>query len=105
MSSMKDKPVQVNREEILQNFLVITFQQVEEGETVLILDTVNPIAEISPSVPYVRPSSSFAPFLNCVPWVGSYFWIPNSDTSSSLRTLDMLQGEPDGRRDDAHRCA
>jgi hypothetical protein len=32
-SILKDKPVQVNREEILQNFLVY-FQQVEEGETV-----------------------------------------------------------------------
>ncbi len=53
-SIVKDKPVQVNREEILQNFLVY-FQQVEEGETIVVLEAGKPVAEIRPlSIPGPR---------------------------------------------------
>ncbi len=53
-SIVKDKLVQVNREEILQNFLVY-FQQVEEGETIVVLEAGKPVAEIRPlSIPGPR---------------------------------------------------
>jgi len=60
-SILKDKPVQVNREEILQNFLVY-FQQVEEGETVVILEAGKPVAEIRP---LSIPGSRLRPFGLC----------------------------------------
>jgi antitoxin (DNA-binding transcriptional repressor) of toxin-antitoxin stability system len=53
--------VQVNREEILQNFLVY-FQHVEEGETVVILEAGKPVAEIRP---LSIPGSRLRPFGLC----------------------------------------
>ena len=54
MSPTRVKPVQVNREEILRNFRIY-FQQVEEGETIVVLEAGKPVAEIRPlSIPGPR---------------------------------------------------
>lgn len=88
--TVRVKPVQVNREEILRNFRIY-FQQVEEGETIVVLEAGKPVAEIRPlSIPGPR----LRPFGLCA----GEFQVPDDFDAPFTRTSIRETTIPPARR-------